>query len=34
MEPLKLVSESLVLVHSGQLMIPSGVPEADKTDRN
>ena len=34
MELLKLVSELLVLVHSGQLMIPNGVSEADKADRN
>jgi len=34
MELLKLVSELLGLVHSGQLMIPSGVQEADKIDRN
>jgi hypothetical protein len=31
---LKLESELLDLVHSGQLMIPNGVPEADETDRN
>jgi hypothetical protein len=34
MEQLKLVSELLGLVHSGQLMIPNGVPEADRIDQN
>jgi hypothetical protein len=34
MELLKLESELLDLVHSGQLMIPNGVPEADEIDQN